>query len=168
MQVAVIEFARHLAGLEGAMSTEFDRATPHPVIGLITEWQDKTGDTEQRDEESELGGTMRLGAQRVTLAEGSLARARTAVPVSKSAIVTATNSITTIGSASARRAYDFPGCRSTTWSRWSNCPTTRGSWRRQFHPEFTSNPRDGHPLFKSFISAVRQHREGDLPEAVEA
>ena len=73
MQVAVIEVARNLAGLEGAMSTEFDTATPHPVIALITEWQTEAGHVEQRDEASDLGGTMRLGAQPVTLAEGSLA-----------------------------------------------------------------------------------------------
>jgi CTP synthase len=74
MQVAVIEAARNLAGLDGAMSTEFDKSTPHPVVGLITEWQTATGDVEQRDEQSELGGTMRLGAQEILLAEGSLAR----------------------------------------------------------------------------------------------
>ena len=73
MQVAVIEAARNLAGLEGAMSSEFDKDTPHPVVGLITEWQDAAGSTEERSEESEMGGTMRLGAQEVTLAEGSLA-----------------------------------------------------------------------------------------------
>ena len=73
MQVAVIEAARNLAGLKGAMSTEFDKDTPHPVVGLITEWQDHAGGTEQRDEASELGGTMRLGAQQITLGEGTLA-----------------------------------------------------------------------------------------------
>ena len=73
MQVAVIEAARNLAGLGGAMSTEFDKTTPHPVIALITEWQTGSGDVEQRDEESDMGGTMRLGAQEVTLKEDSLA-----------------------------------------------------------------------------------------------
>ena len=73
MQVAVIEAARNLAGLDRAMSTEFDKDTPHPVIALITEWQDQTGDREQRSERSEMGGTMRLGAQAVTLQACSLA-----------------------------------------------------------------------------------------------
>ena len=73
MQVAVIEAARNMAGLKGAMSTEFNKQTPHPVIALITEWRDKTGDTEERNEDSDKGGTMRLGAQAVTLIDGSLA-----------------------------------------------------------------------------------------------
>ena len=70
MQVAVIEAARNMAGLDGAMSTEFASDTPHPVVALITEWQDQTGDTEERNEDSDLGGTMRLGAQAVSLLEG--------------------------------------------------------------------------------------------------
>ena len=73
MQVAVIEAARNLAGLEGAMSTEFNKETPHPVVALITEWQTGQGAVEQRDEQSEMGGTMRLGAQEISLKEGSLA-----------------------------------------------------------------------------------------------
>ena len=73
MQVAIIEIARHLAGLEAAHSTEFERGTEHPVVALITEWETSAGEREERDEESDMGGTMRLGAQPVTLAEGSLA-----------------------------------------------------------------------------------------------
>src|SRR5690606_35407459 len=73
LQVAVIEFARHVAGLEGAGSTEFNPDAPHPVIALVTEWQTGDGEVEERDENSDLGGTMRLGAQRVLLADGSLA-----------------------------------------------------------------------------------------------
>ena len=74
MQLAVIEYARHMAGLEGAHSTEFDPDTPHPVIALITEWQDRDGRVEQRDASSELGGTMRLGGQECLLEAESLAR----------------------------------------------------------------------------------------------
>ena len=73
LQVAVIEAARNLAGLSGAMSTEFKKDTPHPVVALITEWRTETGDVEERDEESDLGGTMRLGAQQITLKDGTLA-----------------------------------------------------------------------------------------------
>src|SRR5207302_10619661 len=74
MQLAVIEFARNVAGLAGANSTEFDRDTPHPVIALVTEWQDRDGRIERRDEKSDLGGTMRLGAQGAAFEAGSRAR----------------------------------------------------------------------------------------------
>src|SRR5690606_16192561 len=73
MQLAVVEYARNVAGLEGANSTEFDRSTPHPVVALIAEWQDQKGTVEQRSEDSKLGGTMRLGAQEVRLSHGSRA-----------------------------------------------------------------------------------------------
>ena len=73
MQVAIIEYARHVAGLAGANSTEFDRDTPHPVIALITEWQDRDGTIQKRDEKSDLGGTMRLGAQSSDVEPGTLA-----------------------------------------------------------------------------------------------
>src|SRR5690606_21505503 len=75
LQMAVIEFARNVLGLEGAHSTEFDPNTPHPVIALVTEWRDETGQRHERNERSALGGTMRLGAQVCLLAEGSRARA---------------------------------------------------------------------------------------------
>jgi CTP synthase len=168
MQVAVIEAARHMAGLDGAMSTEFNRSTPHPVIGLITEWQTSTGDVEQRDERSDLGGTMRLGAQEITLAEGSLAA-------------------TTYGSTTIqerhRHRYEvnnnyrpqleqtglrFSGLSVDDLVETVEIPAHPWFLASQFHPEFTSNPRDGHPLFKGFITAARQHHEGELPKAAEA
>ncbi|NNF40230.1 MAG: CTP synthase [Woeseiaceae bacterium] len=168
MQVAVVEVARHLAGLEGAMSTEFDSNTPHPVIGLITEWQDKTGDTEQRDEESELGGTMRLGAQHVTLSQGSLgARAygSTRIEERHRHRYEVNNNYREKLSAAGLR---FSGLSIDDLVEMVELPDHPWFLATQFHPEFTSNPRDGHPLFRSFISAVRQHRQGDLPEAAEA
>ncbi|MGI9224815.1 MAG: CTP synthase [Woeseiaceae bacterium] len=168
MQVAVIEAARHMAGLEGAMSTEFNRSTPHPVIGLITEWQTSAGDVEQRDEESDLGGTMRLGAQEVALAEGSLAA-------------------TTYGSTTIeerhRHRYEvnnnyrqqleqtglrFSGLSVDDLVEMVEIPDHPWFLASQFHPEFTSNPRDGHPLFKGFITAARQYHEGEMPRAAEA
>ncbi len=168
MQVAVIEAARNLAGLDGAMSTEFDSATPHPVIGLITEWQDHAGSTEQRDEESDMGGTMRLGAQAVTLAEGSLAarsygstrieeRHRHRYEVNN-------NYRERLSNAGLR----FSGLSVDDLVEMVELPGHRWFLASQFHPEFTSNPRDGHPLFKSFISAVSSFSEGELPEAAEA
>jgi len=168
MQVAVIEAARHMAGLDGAMSTEFDRSTPHPVIGLITEWQTSSGDVEQRDEGSELGGTMRLGAQEVTLAEGSLAAT--------------TYGSTTIEERHRHRfevnnnyrqqlekfGLRFSGLSVDDLVEMVEIPDHPWFLASQFHPEFTSNPRDGHPLFKGFITAARQHHEGEMPRAAEA
>jgi CTP synthase len=168
MQVAVIEAARNLAGLEGAMSTEFDKETPHPVVALITEWRTDEGDIEQRDEASEMGGTMRLGAQPVELLEGSLAA-------------------TSYGSKSIeerhRHRYEvnnnyrdqlekaglrFSGLSVDDLVEMVEIPGHPWFLASQFHPEFTSNPRDGHPLFTGFISAVRKHREGELPKVAEA
>jgi len=168
MQVAVIEAARNLAGLEGAMSTEFDKETPHPVVALITEWRTDEGDIEQRNEESEMGGTMRLGAQPVSLMDGSLAA-------------------TSYGSTSIeerhRHRYEvnnnyrdqlekaglrFSGLSVDDLVEVVEIPDHPWFLASQFHPEFTSNPRDGHPLFTGFISAVRKHREGELPKVAEA
>jgi CTP synthase len=168
MQVAVIEAARNMAGLEGAMSTEFNKDTPHPVVALITEWQDDSGEVEQRDEESDMGGTMRLGAQSVTLKEGTLAA-------------------TSYGSTSIeerhRHRYEvnnnyrdrleeaglrFSGVSVDDLVEMVEIPDHPWFLASQFHPEFTSNPRDGHPLFKGFITAVRKHREGELPQVAEA
>jgi CTP synthase len=168
MQVAVIEAARNMAGLEGAMSTEFDRDTPHPVIGLITEWQDSSGDVEERDEQSDLGGTMRLGAQEVTLVEGSLA---------------ATSYGSTKIEERHRHRYEvnnnyraqlekagmrFSGLSVDNLVEMVEIPDHPWFVASQFHPEFTSNPRDGHPLFSGFVMATRMHRDGTLPKAAEA
>jgi CTP synthase len=168
MQVAVIEAARHLAHLDGAMSTEFDKATPHPVVGLITEWQDASGDTELRSEESNLGGTMRLGAQEIFLQKGSLAA-------------------TTYGSETIRERHRhryevnnhyrdkleraglrFSGVSVDNLVEMVELPRHPWFLASQFHPEFTSNPRDGHPLFSGFIMAARLHHDGSLPQAAEA
>ena len=168
MQVAVIEAARNLAGLEGAMSSEFDKGTPHPVVGLITEWQDKAGSTEQRDEESEMGGTMRLGAQSVTLAEGSLA----AESYGSTQIEERHRHRYEVNNNYRKQLSDaglrFSGLSVDDLVEMVELPGHPWFLASQFHPEFTSNPRDGHPLFKSFISAVRRHSEGELPEAAEA
>ena len=168
MQVAVIEAARNLAGLDGAMSTEFNRSTPHPVVGLITEWQTATGDVEQRDEQSELGGTMRLGAQEILLAEGSLA-ARTygagAIQERHRHRYEVNNNYRdTLEEAGLR----FSGLSVDNLVEMVEIPGHPWFLASQFHPEFTSNPRDGHPLFKGFISAARRHHEGELPKVAEA
>ena len=168
MQVAVIEAARNLAGLEGAMSTEFDPKTPHPVVGLITEWQDASGSTEERSEESELGGTMRLGGQDVTLVEGSLA----ATSYGKTAIVERHRHRYEVNNNYRDRLTEagltFSGLSVDDLVEMVEIRDHPFFLASQFHPEFTSNPRDGHPLFKSYIAAVRRHMEGALPEAREA
>jgi CTP synthase len=159
MQVAVIEYARDVAGLEGAHSTEFDRATPHPVIALITEWRDETGQVERRDEQSDLGGSMRLGGQNCRLEPGSLARRVYGRPQIRER---------------HRHRYEFnngyldrlkdAGLRFCGWSldgrlvEMIELPDHPWFIACQFHPEFTSTPRDGHPLFRGFIeAAIAQH-----------
>jgi len=167
MQVAVIEAARSLAGLEGAMSTEFNKETPHPVVGLITEWQDQTGGTEKRDEESGMGGTMRLGAQEVSLAEGSLAAlsyGSTSIEERHRHRYEVNNNYRKV---LADAGLCFSGLSVDNLVEMVEIPDHPWFLASQFHPEFTSNPRDGHPLFKSFISAVRRRREGEIPEAAE-
>ncbi len=158
MQVAVIEFARNVAGLAEAQSTEFRKDTIHPVIGLITEWQDEEGNIERRDEDSDLGGTMRLGGQTCKLVPGTLAHK----VYGKDEIVER-----------HRHRYEFNnhyrealekagltiGGTSADGSLVEMVEITDHPWflACQFHPEFTSTPRDGHPLFSSFIEAANVH-----------
>ncbi|SMB27187.1 CTP synthase [Sterolibacterium denitrificans] len=161
MQLAVIEFARNVAGLAGAHSTEFDLATPHPVVALITEWLDREGRIEQRSADSDLGGTMRLGGQTCTLAEGSLAREiygaeriverhRHRYEVNNAYLPRLEQAGLTISGTSTEgkalcEMIELPrtGAHAHPW--FVAC---------QFHPEFTSNPRNGHPLFSSFVKAA--------------
>ena len=167
MQVAVIEAARNLAGLEGAMSTEFDRDTPHPVVGLITEWQDAAGRTEERSEESDMGGTMRLGGQAVKLSEGSLA----ARSYGKTEIVERHRHRYEVNNnyreQLSEAGLQFSGLSVDDLVEMVELPGHPFFLASQFHPEFTSNPRDGHPLFKSYISAVRERSQGELPEVAQ-
>ncbi|HHJ17420.1 MAG TPA: CTP synthase, partial [Gammaproteobacteria bacterium] len=160
MQVAVIEFARNVAGLEGAQSTEFLPETPHPVIGLITEWQDEAGTIERRDENSDLGGTMRLGGQACKLKPGSLAQR----VYGKEQVLER-----------HRHRYEFNNHYRETLEQAGlvisgtslddslvemvEIPDHPWFLACQFHPEFTSTPRDGHPLFTSFIEAANRHHE---------
>jgi CTP synthase len=168
MQVAVIEFARHVLGLPGANSTEFERGAADPVIALITEWRDRSGATERRDAGSDLGGTMRLGAQESRIRQGTLARAvygRDAIHERH------------------RHRYEF---NNTYLERMQKAGLVFSAFSEdglveivelsshpwfvgvQFHPEFTSNPRDGHPLFAGFVRAARGHATGRLPQAASA
>ncbi len=156
MQVAVIEYARHKAGLNDAHSTEFAPATPHPAIALVTEWMTSEGGVERRSQDSDLGGTMRVGAQQSTLVAGSLVEKLYAK--------------TTIAERHRHRyevnqryvdALEQAGLHISGRSVDGNLvevielPDHPWFLACQFHPEFTSNPRDGHPLFSSFVAAAR-------------
>jgi len=168
MQVAVIEAARNLAGLKGAMSTEFDKQTPHPVVALVTEWRTGTGKLEQRDEQSERGGTMRLGAQQVNLAEGSLA----ATTYGKTTIEERHRHRYEVNNNYRARLEEagmrFSGLSVDDLVETLEIPGHPWFFASQFHPEFTSNPRDGHPLFTGFITAARLHHEGTVPKVARA
>jgi CTP synthase len=168
MQVAVIEFARNVAGLDGAQSTEFYQETPHPVISLITEWQDHTGKIERRDENSDLGGTMRLGGQACELAPGTLARR----VYGRDEIIERHRHRYEFNNA-YREVLEKAGLTIGGTSKDGNLvemvEIADHPWflACQFHPEFTSTPRDGHPLFKGFIEAAILHRAKRSDQAVQ-
>jgi CTP synthase len=161
MQLAVIEYARNVAGLKGAHSTELNAKTPHPVIALITEWKEKDGRVQTRTEDSDLGGTMRLGGQPCKLETGSRARHH----YGKDVIIER-----------HRHRYEFNNNyreqleqagllisgASEDDSLVEIVELKDHPWfvAVQFHPEFTSSPRDGHPLFSGYIRAAREHHEG--------
>lgn len=160
MQVAVIEFARDAAGLEGAHSTEFLANTPHPVMALITEWEDQSGLVEQRSADSDLGGTMRLGGQQCRLVSDSLTRSLYGKDVINERhrhryefnnqyldrLIEAGLRIS--GKSIDGRLVEVVEIADHPW--FLAC---------QFHPEFTSTPRKGHPLFLGFIKAAFKYRE---------
>ncbi len=159
MQVAVVEYARNVAGLEGAQSTEFEMDTPHPVIALITEWLNADGKVEARDADSDLGGTMRLGGQECQLQAGSRSRA-----------LYGKDTITE----RHRHRYEFNNQYLDTLQEAGlliagtsldgklvevvEIPDHPWFIACQFHPEFTSTPRYGHALFSGFIQAAREQQ----------
>ena len=156
MQVATIEYARHVAGLDNANSTEFDRQTPHPVIALITEWKDSDGTIKTRDENSDLGGTMRLGAQSSDVQSGSLAHSIYGDVVTErhrhryEANTQYLDKLRDAGlviSALTQREH---------LTEIVELPAKVHPWYIgvQFHPEFKSTPWAGHPLFNAFIKAA--------------
>ena len=153
MQIAVIEFARNILGFKNANSTEFNPKTKFPVIGLVTEWKDKSGNTEYRDDSSDLGGTMRLGGQTCILRKSSLShklykdnkiierhRHRYEFNPEYRKILNS-NGMLISGTSEDGKLVEMIEIKNHPW--FIGC---------QFHPEFTSNPRDGHPLFNNFVS----------------
>jgi CTP synthase len=168
MQVAIVEFGRHVLALADANSTEFNRATSNPVIALITEWQDPTRGAQVRDETSDKGATMRLGAQEALLAAGSLARE----VYGKDRIFERHRHRYEFNNNYLER-YTRAGMRFSGFSpdglvEVIELPDHPWFVATQFHPEFTSTPRDGHPLFTGFIRAARAHRSAQLPQAAGA
>jgi CTP synthase len=161
MQAAVVDYARHVAGMADANSTENDKQTPYPVIGLITEWRTASGDVERRSEESDLGGTMRLGLQEQRVRQGTLAHRLYGADV--------------VGERHRHR-YEFNNRYRTqledaglvisaksmddTLVEMIELPQSMHPWflACQAHPEFLSTPRSGHPLFIGFVRAAREHR----------
>jgi CTP synthase len=158
MQLATIEFARNVCGLAGANSTEFDRETPHPVVALITEWLDRTGQIEKRNEASDLGGTMRLGSQKCPVEPDTLAFSIYGKEVNER----------------HRHRYEvnnvyLPQLEAKGYKVSAHTPTENLPEMMelpahpffvgvQFHPEFTSTPRTGHPLFTAFVAAALKYR----------
>ena len=162
MQIALIEYARDVAGMKGANSTEFDLKAPYPVVGLIDEWQTADGSVETRDAGADLGGTMRLGAQEVELKEGSLAakiygstsikeRHRHRYEVNNNVVPDLQKAGLVIGGVSAGRERLVETIELPNHPWFFAC---------QFHPEFTSTPRKGHPLFTAFVKAALAKNKG--------
>ncbi|MBG7601521.1 MAG: CTP synthase [Gammaproteobacteria bacterium] len=160
MQVAVIEYARNVAGMSDANSSEFDPQSQHPVIALITEWTTSEGTTETRDHTSDLGGSMRLGGQECQLLEGSLAR-----KVFDRVSVVERHRHRYEFNNDYRKVLQTKGLRIGGISvdgelvEMIEVPDHPWFLACQFHPEFTSTPRDGHPLFTGFVNAAIEHKE---------
>jgi CTP synthase len=165
MQIAIIEYARNVCGLEGANSTEFDPATANPVVGLIAEWIDASGNKESRTEDSDLGGTMRLGSQVCHLVPGSMAqgiygadqveeRHRHRFEVNNNYLPALKEAGLVIGGLSHDK----------TLVETVELPNHPWFFASQFHPEFNSTPRDGHPLFEGFVNAARDYQKQSSSE----
>lgn len=160
MQVALIEFARNVANLDNANSTEFNSDTPHPVVGLVTEWVDGEGNVEQRTENSDLGGTMRLGSQRCWLKDGTKVRTlygeeyiaerhRHRYEVNNNYVERlSAQGLTFAGYSEDKSLVEIIELPNHPWFV-----------AAQFHPEFTSTPRDGHALFQGFVAAAHQQQK---------
>ena len=158
MQLATIEFARHVCGLEGANSTEFDPETLHPVVALVTEWMDRTGRIERRNSRSDLGGTMRLGAQKCPVEPGTLAHR-----IYGDAVNERHRHRYEVNNVYVPQ-FEAKGMKIAARTPTENLPEImelpghRFFVGVQFHPEFTSTPRAGHPLFKAFVEAALAYR----------
>lgn len=160
MQIAMIEYARHVANMPNANSTEFDKETPYPVVALVAEWTNQTGEQERRNEKSDVGGTMRLGGQVCELEKNSLI----AKLYGKESIIERHRHRYEVNN-TLLPAIEKMGLRITGYSAPDHLVESielpHHPWFLgcQFHPEFTSTPRDGHPLFAGFIRAANMYHE---------
>jgi len=161
MQVATIEYARHMAGLEGANSTEFDPATPHPVIALITEWQDEQGNIQTRAADGDLGGTMRLGAQTADVQPGTLAHAIYGDVVTERHRHRYEANTQYLDRLRAAGLVISALTQREQLTEMVELPRDVHPWfvGVQFHPEFKSTPWNGHPLFNAFVQAAMEQRQ---------
>ena len=156
MQLATIEFARHVAGMAGANSTEFDAETPYPVVALITEWLDREGKVEKRSTDSDLGGTMRLGAQRCPIKAGTRAEQIYGKEVNERHRHRYEVNNLYVPKLEAAGMVISARTPNENLPEMMELPTSLHPWfvGVQFHPEFTSNPRAGHPLFTAYVQAA--------------
>jgi CTP synthase len=168
MQLACIEYGRHVLGLENANSTEFNRASPHPVIALITEWLDSAKGDQKRDDNTAKGGTMRLGSQEVLTAANTQARAIYGGEKVSERHRHRYEFNNTYRDRYTQSGFRFSGLSKDDLVEIIELPSHPWFVATQFHPEFTSTPRDGHPLFAGFVKAARAHRTAQLPEAASA
>jgi CTP synthase len=156
MQLAVIEFARNVAGLQGANSTEFNPEVEHKVVALITEWENSDGKVQTRDDQSDLGGTMRLGSQRCPVEQNTLASAIYGLEVNERH--RHRYEVNNVYVPQLEKAGMIISARTPNENlpEMMELPQEIHPWffGVQFHPEFTSTPRDGHPLFSAFIQAA--------------
>ncbi|MDH4451145.1 MAG: CTP synthase [Rhodoferax sp.] len=162
MQVATIEFARHVAGLKDANSTEFEPESPHPVIALITEWKDADGTIKTRDANSDLGGTMRLGAQSSDVAKNTLAHRIYGDVVTERHRHRYEANVNFLDALRASGLVISALTQREQLTEIVELPESVHPWfvGVQFHPEFKSTPWDGHPLFNAFIKAAVEHQSG--------
>ncbi|MDR2924767.1 MAG: CTP synthase [Azoarcus sp.] len=160
MQLAVVEFARNVAGLADAHSTELDPDTPHPVVALVTEWLDREGKVERRDEKTALGGSMRLGAQRFPVQPGSLAGSIYGSEVNERHRHRYEVNNFYVPKLEAAGLVIPARTPNENLPEIMELPQSQHPWFLgvQFHPEFTSNPRTGHPLFIAYVRAALAHR----------
>jgi CTP synthase len=158
MQLATIEFARNVCNLGGANSTEFDQDTPHPVVALITEWLDRTGRIEKRTEKSDLGGTMRLGAQKCPVEPGTLAASIYGAEVNERHRHRYEVNNIYVPELEANGYKVSARTPNEKLPEIMELPTHPFFVGVQFHPEFTSTPRHSHPLFKAFVAAALRQR----------
>jgi CTP synthase len=160
MQVATIEYARHVAGLDGANSTEFEPETAHPVIALIEEWQDRDGSIQKRSSSSDLGGTMRLGAQSSDVLSGTLAHRIYGPVVTERHRHRYEANVNFLPRLQRAGLVISALTQSEQLTEIVELPQDVHPWFMgvQFHPEFKSTPWGGHPLFTSYVKAALEHR----------